>query len=303
MGDVLVQKVVYNYQFGWNEIVPMLDSKQILEKEDMMKFFAASIMAEGVTKTEKGEAEVLAEAKQNDSGSSTKSSSDASGDNIQETNYTITYYNPETHKAEILSGNTTIKTHDYIKKGVEEAAASKSTYPVYSLVATPLFMTVVDQAKLEQILNEREYGTPPPFGAAPMVKLKTSSKSEIVVVPDVKEAVIESMKRKAIAEQKLEEEIISLENSVERLKTGKTPMIAIRELGPLTKARFVVALKSGKIKKETFMTLLENDIRFLSSIKRKLSGMNTSGLLELVRAVGELKNKNKRIRIFASKKD
>ncbi|MDO8553450.1 MAG: hypothetical protein Q7S22_01475 [Candidatus Micrarchaeota archaeon] len=291
MGDVLIQKMVYNYKFGWNEIIPMLDSKPMLEKEDMMKSFATSIMAEGVTKTEKEEAEVLAESKQSDSGSGSNSSLDSTGDGTTETNYTITYYNPVTHKAEILSGNTTIKTKDYIKKGIEESTASRSTYPIYSLVASPLFMTVIDQDKLEQILNEREYGTPPPFGAAPMIKLKTSNKSEIVAVPDVKQAMVESMKRKVATEQKLDDEIVSLESSIEKLKLGTSSVVAISELGPLTRVRFLTALKKGKIKKENLMILLKQDISFLTSIKKKLTGMGTGGLLELVRSIGELKDK------------
>ncbi len=293
MGDILIQKVIYNYEFGWNELTPMIDSQPMLEKEDMAKFYAASIMTEGVVKQEKEEAEVLAEAKQSDSDSGSKSSLDSAGEGTTETNYTITYYNPSTHKAEVLSGNTMIKTKDYIKKGVEESTASRSTYPIYSLVTSPLFMTVVDQAKLEQILNEREYDTPPPFGAAPMVKLKISNQSEIVVAPDVKQAVVETMKRKAVTEQKLDEEIVSLEHSIEKLKSGASSVVAMRELGPLTRVRFLTALKTGKIKKENLMILLKKDISFLTSIKKKLASMGTRGLLELVRSIGELKEKDK----------
>lgn len=283
-------KVVYNYKFGWNELVPLMDAAPLVT-EDITKMLSNSALVEPISKNEKEESEVLAEAKTSDSGG-TKLDSE-SGDQEQIGSYTLTYYNPETHKAEILSFNTKIKTKDYVKRIIEEATASRSAFPVYSLVASPILLTIVDQAKLQQILNEREYGTPPPFGAAPMAKIKKPD-PDIIVAVDTKQAAVESERRKLRTESAIDREISQIGSAMLRLERGESPSKAMSVLGPLTKARFLTALRKGKINKSELISLLERDVSFLKETKDKLKSIGTADLINLVRTLGRLKEKNEK---------
>jgi len=62
-------------------------------------------------------------------------------------------------------------------------------------------------------------------------------------------------------------------------------------LGPLTRARFLIAWKKKKLPPKVLVQLLEEDIRFLNQIKKKLRLLSVEGLMDLVKAMKKLQEK------------
>lgn len=203
--------------------------------------------------------------------------------------YSLVYINPETKKAETISAKSTIKIDDTAKRMVEESMGMRTTAPMYKFISTPLVMKRVDPYKLKEILDQREYGTPPPFGGAAKVKLTAEKKkveSEIVAVKQDRKArsgLKLSLLRKKRMEAAITEELMVLREVMAEIEGGAELEEALARLPPLTRARFQVALKIKKLDREAVVSLLKKDVRFLKKMKDKLKKLTKKELLKLVK--------------------
>src|SRR5262249_30284961 len=154
------------------------------------------------------------------------------------------------------------------------AVAAQSVYSIYRFIGSPLIRTEVVPWKLEQILAEREYGTPPPppAGAAVTpVKIVAMKESEIAAQKKLdesgREALGQAVRRKEWAELKVEEEILVLEQAVEALRKGEAIDKVIDRLPPLSRARYILAMRKKQLGKQTIIAILIRDASFLRNVK------------------------------------
>lgn len=284
MATQFKQKMIYQHTFEGLEVRPLIDMQEVAEQENIFEMWASHLLLEGKNEImEKTEPQIIAEAQR---GGATGGGAET---------YTLLYYNPELNRAEVLESNKSIKQPDVAQQMIEESMGLRSTYTLYKFIATPIMRTEIVPWKLEQILNEREYGTPPPTGGAGSVKISPQEvKSQIVAVnpgKKMKEAVVAVMRRKEKTEEELEEQIVALEFVVASIKEGKDVKSSLKKLPPLTRARFMAAIKKLKLDKKIVIKLLMKDLKFLKGIKGKLKKMSIKDLVSLIKTLGKLKKK------------
>lgn len=350
MPDMMQQ--MFLYQFRFDDIKPLMDIQKVLRDRAFMMFWEKKAAPEELM--EKKEEPMIKIAK---TGDKTEAKVGTKSQKEETATYSISYYNPVLKKEEVLESTMSITMDDTAKKIIEESAGAQSVYPLYSFIASPILMKEINPYILKEVLDNREYDTPPPSsgGAAarikpqeqivqaiiiehepprtvhvkavdskgielPRVDSKVVNKSvavEVVavtpnvvrvteakttnVVPRVKpsetevvvatKAVEEVIKRKEHTEEKLETEIVQLEHVVGEINKGRGIHAALRQLGPITRARFLTALNKKGLSKSVLLLLLERDISFLKSIKKKLLLLSVDDLVDLVKAMGVLQKK------------
>jgi len=286
------EAVIYAYDQVLKELSPILESDMLTKEEILAEFMSHSLLVEG-KELQKGEAEVIAEAKRPpDENKLTVSK----GESAESRTYSLTYYNPETNKAEVIEGKVDVRITDYATRMIEESLGIGSVYPLYAFVVTPLIRKEVVPWLLEEILNEREYGTPPATGSAPMIKVgKAGKKSEIVTMKKQEEiardAVVEAITRKEDSEKKLSAEIVVFEEVVAAIRKGSDPESTVQKLPPLSLARYLALLKKKKIQRATLLALLGRDTKMLRSIKKKLEMLTAEELLGLIKVMKKIRKK------------
>ncbi|MBI2079879.1 hypothetical protein HYT84_03870 [Candidatus Micrarchaeota archaeon] len=294
MEQKLVERVSYSYDFKSEELKPLVETAGITQKEDILEFFKSrEVLKEGAQAEVSDIGNIMAEV-QDDIGNITGSSSSLSqttvGKEARHTkHYAIMYVNPSTKKAEVLDVASDISIKDYAQEKVEESAAMQSSYPIYSFIGTPLVRSKINPYIMQQIIDNMEYDTPPPFGGASVVKVGKTKKSEIVAVE--KEIVKTLIDRKHRVEEEIEKEIEVFEYVVSAIRKGKNPREIISKLPPISRARFKAGLEKGKLTKEMLLMFLERDSKFLKNIKKKLESMKPKELFEMLKQIVKLKDK------------
>jgi hypothetical protein len=287
MGKKKKMAVVYAYDFAIREMRPMIEMEIASSQDILSQFVSQSLLVEEAKRSVKEEAEVLAQALKK-TGESLKTGKEKG---VAKT-YSLTYYNPVTHKAEVIEKKIDIRVTDFVTRMIEESVGINSSAPLYTFVASPLIRTEVVPWKLKQILDEREYGTPPEFGGAAKAKVSDEKKSEIVAIKKedeaAREAVVEAIVRKEESEKKLSAEIVIFEETIKAIREGKGIKRPLSKLPPLSKARYKVALEKKNLSKEEIIDLLLQDVKFLKNLKKKLATLTIDGLLNLVKAMKKL---------------
>jgi hypothetical protein len=280
------QRVSYSYTFLHSELRPLFETSIIYEKEDMLALLSKQQpQVEELMK--KSGPEIMAQPMQE----APKKILRPKTEEIESKTYSLSYFNPETNKTEVLSSTSEVKIKDQVQMQIEESMASKSAFGIYSFVATPLMLKQVDPYLLEQILKNIDYETPPPFGAAPLVISPKAKVSEIVEVrrkEAVKEAIVEAVDRKEKVEAKIGEELILLEEAIKAIRKKKPIDDILAKLPPLTRARFEILLKRKKLNSRAIIELLKKDAAFLRAVRKKLEGMTSNELLGLVKTIASL---------------
>ncbi len=297
MGEQYQQKINYSYDFKTEDMKPLLETQVLLKKDDVLSNFGEKEMSEPIQVKTKDEAASMTEIQDDVSeitGSvSSAAHSETEKEQGEDKKYALTYYNPASGKSEVLAITTSIKIKDYIKKAVEESVGMQSTYPIYSFITTPILRTEINPYVLQDIKDNREYDVPPKFGGGVKVKL-VPKKSEIVVADQkeaIRDAVVDSVKRKEVAEKKVEEEIIVFEHAVSQIRARQPPDKVVEALPALSRARFQLLLRKKKISESSLVSLLEKDISFLKNIRGKLKSLSTKDLLDIARSIKLLKEK------------
>lgn len=298
----MVHRALFSFGFSPSELAPMLAMQTMMRDDTVLRnFMDQSLMSETLQKRQKGEeqASILAQVA-SETSSKTRSSSGKEDKKDKETSrsYTITYYNPELKKAEVLESSSDIKIKDYTTQMIEESVAAQSAYPLYKYIGAPIIRTEVLPWKLEEILAEREYGTPPPppSGAAVTpVKVIAMKESEIVALrkkeEELRDAVEEAIVRKEESELKVQEEIVLLEETVEALRKGDDIDKVLDRLPPLSRARYILALRKKMLGRQAIISILLRDASFLKNIRKKLELFTMDDLVNMFRIIRGLKKK------------
>lgn len=276
----MTQVMLLLYRVRFDDIQPMLDLQKALRESALMMFLEKKAAPEGLMqKKEEPKLEI-----KKTRGSIGPKVGDKAKLEESET-YTISYYNPNLDRYEVLESTTTIVMDDTVKKKIEETTGVQNVYPLYSFIVTPIMLKEINPYILKEILENREYGTPPPSGGATAMRIRVTE-AEPAKIGEAKGAIEEAIRRKESAEDRIAAEIIILEQAIDRIKKGGDIRGSVRELGPLTRARFLAALRKKGISKEVLLLLLIRDVDFLKSIKKKLETLTVDGLIELVKAMG-----------------
>ncbi len=271
--------VVVKMVYSGDLIRPMIDYRIVAESQDVLRPFIESqpLLEPLQERTGRKEEQILAEA---------QIGSRKPGSRFVRT-YLITYYNPELGRTEVLEGREDIRIDDIAERVIEESVGSASIYPLYSFVAQPILRKQIVPWKLKRILDEREYGTPPTFGAPTAVSVRRAEarEKEIVAVKKADERAVEqSIVRMEEAGEKLGEEIVVFEETARAVKKGRDIRRLLGRLPPLSRARYLAALKR-RFSKKRILQLLLRDISFLRAVKTKLEFFSLGDLLNILRIV------------------
>ncbi|HSB47746.1 MAG TPA: hypothetical protein VLD37_07080 [Candidatus Bilamarchaeum sp.] len=293
-------RAIFSFGFAPSDLAPMLAMQNLMRDDTVLRnFMDQSLMSETLQKRLKNEeqASVMAQAVAEKSGK-TKTSTKDSKEKETSSSYTISYYNPELKKAEVLEAQSEIKIQDIATKTIEETLAAQSVYSLYKYIGMPLIRTEVLPWKLEEILSQREYGTPPPppsgASVAP-VKVIALKESEIVALKkkeeEIKSAIEEAIVRKEESELKVEEELLVLEETVEALRKGEEIDKVIERLPPLSRARYMLVLRKKQLGRQAIIALLLRDAGFLKSVRKKLELFTLDDLVNMFKILRQLQKR------------
>src|SRR5262249_20314649 len=159
----------------------------------------------------------------------------------------------------------------------------------------PLMRTEVVPWKLQQILDEREYGTPPPppsgAGVTPM-KVINEKESEIVAVRKhdelVRAAFAEVVLRKEKCESVVAAELLIIEETVEALRKGDSIDKVISRLPPLSRARYTLVMRKKLLGRNAVIQMLLQEAAFLRGVKKKLELFTLEDMINMVKIVRSL---------------
>ena len=208
----------------------------------------------------------------------------------------------------MIQEDVSLKYSDYSspeQKAVEESVSQKSTYPVYSLVTSPLMRTKVNPYILEAVLSRIEVVSPSPFGGgAPMSLASPEEKAAMREIADdgtaaeivAVEAIRELADRKAAVEKELDREIVALEEAVQALQETDAPEKKIMEkLPPLSRARFQALLRSKKkVERTLLVDLLLLDAEFLVTFRKSLAKAGLRKLADILKKFRKMPAKKKK---------
>lgn len=294
-------KALSSFSFGFTQadLTPMMQMQGIMHNESVLdNWFQQSILSETIMKRQKDmehatiRAQVIydAEPKRGDKEHQSEKSSVSS--------YTISYYNPELNQTEVLSGKSEIKMTDKAMKSVEESVATRSPISLYGFIAAPLMHTEVIPWKLEEILAEREYGTPPPPPAgAAVTPIRVIARTEAELAADkkraeaIKDAIAEFVIRKEQSELKIQEELLVLEDVISALRSGEDIDRVIERLPPLSRARYLLVKRKKSLGRLAIISLLVQDVAFLKSIKKKLELFTLDDLVGIYKVLRDLQKR------------
>ncbi len=287
-----MEQLTILYRFTLEDVKPLVDVQKVLRDRTLVIWEQKLVAGELMQKKEEPRLEIK---KTNEKREAKVGRKNLEQEMIE--TYSISYYNPVLKKNEIIETSTTILMEDLVKQKIEESTGMQSTYPLYSFIITPVVLKEINPIILEDILQNREYDTPPPSSGASVIKVAPQQnvvKLQLVEekkIDEVKGALIEVIKRKEGTEKRISKEIVLLEHVTENIKKGKDIRSTIQQLGPITKARFLAALKKRGISKSIILLLLEKDILFLKSIKKKIELLSVDDLINLIKTIRFLQKK------------
>jgi len=289
----------FSFGFSTADMVPMMQMQDVVNNESVLdNWFNQNILSETIMRRQKDmdhasiRAQVISEAEPK------KGEKNNMGEKGGVTSYTISYYNPELNQTEVLSGKSEIKIADRATKSVEETVASRSPFSIYGFIAAPLMHTEVIPWKLEEILAEREYGTPPPPPAgAAVTPVKVIARTDAEIEADkkraetIREAIAEFVMRKEQTELKIAEELLVIEDVISALRSGEDIDKVIERLPPLSRARYLLVKRKKSLGRLAIINLLIQDVSFLKTIKKKLELFTLDDLVGIYKVLRDLQKR------------
>ncbi|MFH1684999.1 MAG: hypothetical protein ABH983_01710 [Candidatus Micrarchaeota archaeon] len=282
------------YSFSLSDMAPIIEMQRLAASQMAITAFNdRSTMHETLMKLQDGarQASVMAQAET----ASVSSDLHKNAENQSIRTYSLTYYNPETQETEVIQEHADIHVKDYAKAMIEESVGSASAIPLYQYIGSPIVREEIVPWKLEKILSEREYGTPPSAGGGaavvPMrVIIQKTAERKIAKARDeeIKAAVAEAILRKESSELKIVEEILLLEDAIEALRNGEDIDKILEKLPALSRARYLIALKKKHFTRRQIINMLLRDALFLKKIKKKLELFTLDDLLDMVKILRKM---------------
>jgi len=288
----MVSKFIY--AFSMSDMVPIIEMQRLAASQMAITAFNdRSLMHETLMKLQDGarQASVMAEAET--ASVSNALEHNAKGQSIR--SYSLKYYNPETQETEVIAEHADVTVKDYAKAMIEESMGSASAIPLYQYIGSPIVREEIIPWKLEKILSEREYGTPPSAGGGaavvPMrVIIQKTEERKIAKEreEEIKAAVAEAIMRKESSELKIVEEILLLEAAIDALEHGDDIDKILEKLPALSRARYLIALKKKHFTRRQLINMLLRDALFLKKIKKKLELFTLDDLLDMVKILRKM---------------
>jgi hypothetical protein len=296
-----LQKQSFMFGFSGEELVPILQMQHLMVQDSVLhNFQQQSLLSENILRMQRdtNQASVRAQAIMESAPREAGKGAGKKAEKESATPYAITYYNPELQKTEVLEARSEIKISDFGTRLVEEAVAAQSAYAIYSFIAQPLMKTEVLPWKLQEILSQRDYGTPPPPPAgaavipARVVALKESDAAVQAKREDAaREAIERFVVRKEMAETKVNREILVIEEAVAMIRAGEGMDRVIGRLPPLSRARYLLVLRKKNLGKQAVISLLLQDSGFLRMVKKKLELFTLDDLMSVYKVLRNLRKK------------
>jgi len=289
----------FSFLFSPEQMLPMLQMQQMVQDSVLSAYNQQSILSESIMRRQYDMDQASVQAKASaEAVSKTVEGEVKKGERGTTSTYTITYYNPEMHKTEVLEAKTEIRIKDIVSKVIEESVAAASAFPIYHYIGAPIMKTEVLPWKLEEILSQREYGTPPPppAGAAVApVKVIVRAEAEIVAQKKkddaIKAALDKAILRKEKSELRLAQEILILEDTIAALRAGEDIEKVIARLPPLSRARYILVRRRKLLGRQAIISLLLHDAAFLKNVKKKLELFSFDDLLGMYKMLRGLQAK------------
>lgn len=203
-----------------------------------------------------------------------------------ETNtYALIYYNPESKKAELIEGSVSLNYEDTTQQAIEEGLAQRSTYGMYSLIATQMIRENVDEQLMREIMARIKIEHPDPFGGgvARQVNYKGLNQKILEEYRDKIIAFEVSEKKKTELEEKIAVHIKLVDEIIIKMESQNSDVCElISKLPPLSKERMFTLFRKKKISKAQIITLLLKDNQFLKAVKEKINSMSVQDILHVV---------------------
>lgn len=215
--------------------------------------------------------------------------------------YSLIYYNPESKKSEVLEGSTTIEIDNYTSLVVEESLSQRSTYSIFSFIATPFLLQYVDERLLNEILSKIDVEPASKFGGGVAIKtiedkLPVESLVRAMNASDeekmkMRDCIVAAVEKKKIIEREVDSKVVVFEEVVNAIRKGDAASKAIARLPTLSKVRFEALLRKKRLTKKIILSMLEKDKDFLKAVSNRLASLTLKELLELAKTVKILKEK------------
>jgi hypothetical protein len=300
-----VTKAIFSFGFSPDQMGPIIQMQHaIFDQNALNSYYQRSIMDESIMRREHHaelaravaeKARAVKKGVRETRGSGAEKRGRGAETSVSDS-YSISYYNPELKKTEVLVGKTEVKFQNAASQAVEESIGSQSALALYSFVASPIMRTEVLPWRLEGILAERDYGTPPPPPAGagvtpvPVVVKKTAEiAAEKRRAEAVRAALSEFVLRKERCEQAIHDELLLMAEVVECLRAGDDLEAALERLPPLSRARFLLLLRKKLLGRKALLALLLLDMSFLRTLEKKLGLFTLEDLVGIYRALRQLK--------------
>lgn len=289
----------FSFSFSNEDMFPLMAMQASAQQDSVLRqYFWQNIMSESIMRQVKEAQQASVMAMAVSGANRTESRQESEKERGITKSYSITYYNPVLKATEVLEAKSEIKITDLTTRTIEESLAAQSVLPLYSYIGQPLMKKEVVPWKLQEILAEREYGTPPPPPAgAAVAPVKVVEQKEKALLADKKKdeelkvALIEAIDRKEKSELRVEEEILILEETVEMLRRGEEIDKVIERLPPLSRARYLLVLRKKNLHRQAIIALLLKDAGFLKSVKKKLELFTTEDLINMFKILRGLQKK------------
>jgi hypothetical protein len=297
-----MHKAVFLFGLSPEQMGPIIQMQQIAHDDTVLRNFSyQALQQESLMKRQHGESQaaVMAQAANTESSRTVESKEKADKSDIASSrSYTISYYNPELQKTEVLEGKADVRMKDIATQMVEEAVAGQSVLPIYKYIGTPLMRTEVVPWKLQQILDEREYGTPPPppsgASVAP-VKVIVEKEGEIVAEKKrddlIRSALAEVVLRKEKSEAEVAEELLIIEQTVEALRKGESIDKVIARLPPLSKLRYALVMRKKNLGRNALIQMLLRESVFLRGVQKKLEMFTLDDVVNMFKIIRSLQKR------------
>ncbi len=168
---------------------------------------------------------------------------------------------------------------------IEESLGQRSTYGIYSFVASQIIRQEIDEVRLQEILNRIKIESPPPFGGGSAVKVVYDGNPKMKQeYADIIAALEIAEKRRLTMEEKLAAHAQMVDEAVRNLQLrGSDAHTLVQALPPLTRERTLAIFRKNKrTPKKEVQQLLMKDLFFLKASKEKMAAMRVQDILKVM---------------------
>lgn len=199
--------------------------------------------------------------------------------------YALVYYNPETKQSEVVEGSVSINYEDETEQAIEEGLGQRSTYGMYSLVASQLIREEINEQKMQEIMERIKFESPDPFGGGTAIKVNYEGLSPKLLEQygDQIIALELAEKKKGELVDRMAAQIRLVDELVKNLgKQDSDARKLVAKLPPLSRERMLALFRKKRISKKIVKELLLKDEMFLAAAKEKMGAMRIQDILKVV---------------------